>query len=530
MAMDWVCPWRVKRGGDLMSESIEFYIKQLGLLNQIGVALSAERDTELLLEKILLGAKQLTNADGGTIYLVNDRQLEMKIVRTDSLDYAMGGTTGNPISLAPIKLYKDDGRINTSTVVSNAYHSGATINVADAYQSMEYDFSGTFQFDKTTGYKSVSFLTVPLRNHEEDIIGILQLINPLDTTTNKITIFSAQQQELVESLSSQAATALTNRNLIDDMKRLFDSIVKMLADTIDEKSEHTGNHCRQIPVLTDMIARSINASSHPYFKDYKFSNDDLYELEVASWLHDCGKLTTPDKILEKGTKLEQPYDRIENVRLRMELIKRDEMLAAKSNDSIEQRLQSMDKDMAFLDTLNRGSEFVSDEDILRLAEIHSQYRYTLAGKDYPLLSDDEFQHLSIRKGTISEYERGQINNHINVTIHMLDSLPFPKHLKNVPEYAGGHHERIDGKGFPKGLQRDDMSVAARIMAVADIFEALTASDRPYKSPLKLSKVMDIMEDMSKNGHIDPDIYDVFIEQGVHLQYAKEFLKQEQIDI
>ena len=513
-----------------MNESIGFYVEQLNLLNQIGVALSAERNTDVLLEKILLGAKQLTNADGGTIYLVNDKQLVMKIVHTDSLDYAMGGSTGNPIRFSPLELYLEDGGINTNTVVSNVYHSGVTINIPDAYQSKEYDFSGTFQFDELTGYKSISFLTVPLRNHEDDIIGILQLINPLDKDTNKISMFSPQQQELVESLSSQAATALTNRNLIDDMKLLFDSIVKMLADTIDEKSAHTGNHCRQIPVLTDMIARSINASRHPYFKRHKFSDDDLYELEVASWLHDCGKLTTPDKILEKGTKLEQPHDRIENVRLRMELIKRDEQLKHGPGDVLTESLQAIEKDMSFLEALNKGTEFVSDEAIAHLAVINEKYSYVLAGKEYPVLDEDEMHHLSIRKGTISEHERGLINNHINVTIHMLESLPFPKHLKNVPEYAGGHHERIDGRGFPKGLQRDDMSVAARVMAVADIFEALTASDRPYKAPLKLSKVMDIMEGMSKTGHIDPDIYDVFVEQGVHIHYAKEFLRPEQLDI
>lgn len=513
-----------------MVDSIEYYVKQLNLLNQIGVALSAEKDTNVLLEKILLGAKQLTNADGGTIYLVKHDTLEMKIVRTDSLDYAMGGTTGNPISLSPIELFNSDGSRNISTVVSNVFHSGTAINIPDAYESSDYDFSGTYRFDKSTGYKSVSFLTIPLRNHEDDIIGILQLINPLNSETNEIMGFSSQQQELVESLSSQAATALTNRILVDDMKRLFDSMVKMLADTIDEKSEHTGNHCRQIPILTEMIARAINDTNNTYFDEYKFSDDDLYELEVASWLHDCGKLTTPDKILEKGAKLEKPIDRIENVRLRMEIIKRDILLNGGAEGWGDNKIQQIDDDMSFVERLNKGAEFVSEEDISRLNRLNERYSFMMSGSEQPLLDEDEMHHLSIRKGTISEEERKVINNHINVTINMLESLPFPKHLKNVPEYAGGHHERIDGKGFPKGLLRDEMSVASRLMAVADIFEALTASDRPYKAPLKLSKVISIMQGMMNSGHIDPDIFDVFIEQGVHLKYAKEFLRDDQIDI
>lgn len=497
------------------------HINHLRLLNKIGIALTAEKNIDHLLELILLGAKELTNADGGTIYLVHDQYLEMKIVRTDSLNIAMGGNSEKQADSLTVPLYDKNGNKLKNTVVGNAYHLDKTVNIKNAYDNAEYDFSGTYKVDQLNNYKSISFLTVPMKNHEGNIIGILQLINSINPNNGEITDFDEEQQTLAESLSSQAAIALSNKHLISEMHELFESIVRMMARTIDEKSQHTGNHCKRVPTLTQMIAKAINNTDSAYFKNEKFDSKKLYELEIASWLHDCGKLTTPDHIMEKSTKLEGHYDKIEQIWLKFELFKTQ-------NPDFDKN--KADEDFKFLQFLNLGSEFVSDEHLQKLEDIKNKYNIILAGEHFPILTDDEFSHLSIRKGTLTESERNIINDHIIVTIEMLNSLKFPKHLQNVPEYAGGHHERVDGKGFPMGLKRENMSVATRVMAIADIFEALTSTDRPYKEPLKLSEALVIMDKMSKTGHLDPDIYEIFVENKVYMEYADAFLSPSQIDV
>ncbi|MDH5182327.1 MAG: GAF domain-containing protein [Gammaproteobacteria bacterium] len=517
-----------------MIANYENLLNRVHLLNSIGISLSTEKDSDRLLEKILLGAKELTNADGGTIYLINDhKELEMVIVRTDSLNYAMGGSTGISIPFDSIPLYLADSTPNKQMVVTSAVLNDQTINIADAYDANGYDFTGTYDFDKKTGYRSTSFLTIPMKNHENDIIGVLQLINARSEDNTSIQPFSNEDQQLAESLASQAAVALTNKQLIDGMKELFDSLVKMIASTIDEKSAHTGSHCRRIPVITMMIAHAVNNTSDGYFSDYRISEDDLYQLETAAWLHDCGKLTTPDRVMEKSTKLEMPIDRIELIKLRFEILKRDLNVTSHTTTNTApnpSEAEEIDSTLEHIINTNKGGEYTDSEAIEKILRFAEKYNIIIGGAPQPILTEDEIHHLSINKGTITDEERKMINNHINVTINMLESLPFPKHLMSIPEYAGGHHERIDGKGFPKGLTRDEMSVPARIMAIADIFEALTANDRPYKSPMKLSKALDILDNMQKTGHIDPDIYDVFIQKKVYLQYAKEYLSDEQIDI
>lgn len=516
--------------------------EKIDLLNSIGISLSVEKDTARLLEKILLGAKSLTQADGGTIYLLNeDNTLSMEIVQTNSLDYHMGGTTGKNIPFPPIPIYLDNGKPNNKMVVTCSVLEGHTINIADAYNNEEYDFSGTYNFDKTTGYHSQSFLTIPMKNHENDIIGVLQLINAKDVETGKTREFDSEDQRFAESLASQAAVALTNKQLIDDMKALFDALVKMIAAAIDEKSPHTGNHCRKLPSLTMLLAHAVNRTTEGFFKDFVIDEEELYQLETAAWLHDCGKLTTPDRIMEKSTKLEMPIDRIELIKARFEILKRDLIIAklksgqANTDPQLNETVNSLDEKkiedlLKLVETTNTGAEFTPEESISAIQDIAERYRVNIDGKEQSLINEDELHHLSIVKGTITQEERSIINNHIVVTIKMLESLPFPKHLKYVPEYAGGHHERIDGKGFPKGLRGEEMSVPARIMAIADVFEALTANDRPYKPPLKLSKSVDILRNMSETGHIDPDLFEVFIRQKVYMEYAKDHLLPTQIDI
>ncbi len=511
-------------------------VQRLEQLNAIGASLSAERDINRLLETILTAAKSITRADGGTLYrLTEDRTLRFEILRTSSLKYYLGGTTGNAVPFYPIHLIGKDGKPNHSMVAAYAALTGKTVNIADAYTADGFDFTGTRNFDKKTGYRSKSFLTVPMANHDNEIIGVLQLINAQDPKTGEIVPFSPSDQRLAESLASQAAIALTNRMLINQLEQLFESFINLINSAIDEKSPYTGGHCQRVPALTMMLAEAVNETSSGPLSDFQMSDKDRYELKIAGLLHDCGKVTTPVHVVDKATKLEAIYDRIHLVDTRFEILKRDAEIAMlkagtpEARAAYRDRLRQMEEDRMFLRAANIGGERMHDDDIERVRRI-AEYRWTdISGHEAKFLSEDELKNLTIRAGTLTAEERQVINHHIVATIKMLEALPWPRHLKNVPEYAGGHHERMDGKGYPRGLKREQMSVQARVMGIADIFEALTAKDRPYKKGKTLSESLEILGRFSMNGHIDPDLFDVFVRRKVYRRYAEMFLDKEQID-
>jgi len=507
--------------------------QRLEQLNAIGASLSAERDIDRLLEAILTAAKTITRADGGTLYRVaEDRTLRFEIVRTSSLKYYLGGTTGNPVPFYPIQLHKD-GKPNHSMVAAYAALTGKTVNIADAYAADGFDFSGTRAFDSKTGYRSKSFLTVPMRNHEREIIGVLQLINAQDPRSGEIVAFSASDQRLAESLASQAAIALTNRMLINQLEQLFESFINLINTAIDEKSPYTGGHCQRVPTLTMMLAEAVNETHEGPLAQFSMNDKDRYELKIAGLLHDCGKVTTPVHVVDKATKLETIYDRIQLIDTRFEVLKRDvELQCLKRHigeKEMRERLRELEDDRKFLHACNIGGERMRDEDVARVQRI-ANYRWRdISGHEAKFLTDDEVKNLTIRAGTLTDDERKVINHHIVATIKMLEALPWPRHLTRVPEYAGGHHERMDGKGYPKGLLREQMSVQARCMGIADIFEALTAKDRPYKKGKTLSESLEILGRMKLNNHVDPDLFDIFVRRKVYRRYAEMFLDPEQID-
>ncbi|MBT3763911.1 MAG: GAF domain-containing protein, partial [Candidatus Marinimicrobia bacterium] len=488
--------------------------QQISNLSNIGLALSKEKDMNKLLEMILLEAKRIANSDGGTLYMMtDDKRLRFEIMMTDSLKFHMGGTSGKDIPFYPIKLYTDDGEPNKSMIAAYVGLTGETVNIEDAYTAKGFDFSGTKMFDEKTGYHSQSFLTVPLKNHEDEIIGVLQLLNAQDTKSKKIISFASDVQEMVEALSSQAAVAITNKNLIKDLENLFESFIKLIASAIDAKSPYTGGHCARVPEITMLLADAVQETKNGPFADVAFTEKEMYELKIAAWLHDCGKVATPEFVVDKSTKLETIYDRVNEVetrfgvlqrdeeikRLKKELkIERDESLSANEKvDKIKdlkkshrKKMGTLKSDLEFVKETNVGGEFMSGDKKDRVRQIEN-YRWKPNGKMENFLSADEVYNLTIPRGTLTPEERKVINDHIVVTINMLNELPYPKHLRNVPEFAGGHHEKLDGTGYPMGLTKSQMSVQARIMAIADIFEALTARDRPYKKGKTLSQAMRI---------------------------------------
>jgi len=530
-------------------ESSVNLFRRLEQLNGIGAALSRERDIDRLLENILEAAKAITGADGGTLYSVTEDQsaLKFEILRTDSLGIRLGGTTGKPIDFPNLPLRNADGSPNDSMVAAHAAIHDRTVNIADAYSAEGFDFTGTRAFDARTGYRSQSFLTVPMKNHDHELIGVLQLINTRNPFTDEVTAFSEADQSLAESLASQAAIALTNRLLITQLERLFESFVNLINLAIDEKSPYTGGHCQRVPALTMLLAEAVNATTQGPLADFRMTDRDRYELKMAGLLHDCGKITTPVHVVDKATKLQTLYDRIGLIDTRFEVLKRDAELAAlrrqlalrpvvdaraegQELQALQHEIHALEEDREFLRRCNTGTESMRPEDQQRVRDIAAMRHWrNPQGVQTSFLTAEEVENLTIRAGTLNQAERDVINYHIVATIKMLETLPWPRHLKNVPEYAGGHHERMDGKGYPRGLTREQMSLQARMMGIADIFEALTAVDRPYKNGMTLSQALAIMCKMRNNGHIDPDLFEVFVREGVYLRYGQEFLDPAQVD-
>ncbi len=560
-----------------------------------GIALSAERDTARLMESIVEAAKELASAEGGTLYMRDDDVLRFEIFHNDVLRIRQGGSEGQPPPLPGVPLYDAEGRPNHANVVSHAVHREQAVAIADAYGAEGFDFSGTRAFDARTGYRSRSFLTVPLKPRGGAVIGALQLINARDPATGAVVPFPPAVERLVEALAAQAATALDNRLLLDSQDSIMDGMVRFVAGAIDAKSPYTGNHCARVPELALMLAEAASAATAGPFANFAFKTPEEWrEFRIGAWLHDCGKVTTPEFVIDKATKLETVFNRIHEVRTRFEVLRRDAEIArlealragecpAEADARFAERVRELEDDFAFVAQCNVGSESMSDADVARLVRIAATpwRRYfddrlglshveqarldgvppaplpaeerlladrrehiVAHGPGEPALDPSwgftvrpaavrfnfgELHNLSVRKGTLTDEERAIINQHIVQTIVMLESLPFPRHLRRVPEYAGTHHETLTGTGYPRGLTAADLSIPARIMAVADVFEALTAADRPYKKAKSLSEAVGILGEMAAQRAIDPDVFALFLESGVVRRYAERFLDPAQID-
>jgi HD-GYP domain-containing protein (c-di-GMP phosphodiesterase class II) len=554
---------------------------------EIGNALTAEREFRPLLERVLREIIGLVKSDGGAVFLLDEsgRNLLPSMVRWRSEEVGDEG-----VGLAPIAMDKP----GLFAELVAALQSKQIVTVERRLEDGELEALGLRRFVDDGNFERVSVVIVPLLNRNNAPLGALTLIKGMRADSRRWKV-GDRLADLIRAVSGSASVAIENKQLLDAQKRLMDSLIQLVAGAIDAKSPYTGGHCTRVPALTQMLAEAACEQHDGPFKDFELSEEEWEAVHIASWLHDCGKVTTPEFVVDKATKLETIYDRIHEIRMRFEVLKRDAEIAywralaeGGNADELQAKLdaerKALDEDFAFIAVSNEGGEFMAPERIERVKRIATrQWRRTLsdrvgvsneekARKDRmpepplpvmePLLADrddhilvhetrdvisgdnqwgfkltipkhkynrGEVHNLCIQRGTLTEEERYRINDHIVQTIIMLESLPFPRHLKKVPELAGGHHEKMDGTGYPKGLTRDQMSPVARMMAVADVFEALTAADRPYKKAKKLSEAIKIMGFMKKDRHLDPEILDLFLSTGVWRRYAERFLAPEQMD-
>ena len=483
---------------------------RLRRLNEIGVALSSvQNDLTALLERILLQARHFTGAEAGTLYLVKKDVLTFEIAQNDKLNIALGGRHGT-IDIPPVP-------VNRDSVSGYVATTGTALNIPDVYAESEKSFEGPKNYDRMTGYTTQSMLVVPMRDHEEQVIGVLQLLNALDSD-GQTHPFSKENESLIESLASQAAVAINRVRLIGDTEALFEAFVQVMATAIDERSPYTGGHIRRVAEMTMVVAQAVNDCAQGPFADVHFSKDEMEELRIAAWMHDIGKITTPEWIVDKPTKLTTIYDRIETLRLRFALMQQQvERLQERGqidSEEARQRLEKLSSDLAFLERANMPGEYMEDADVERLRHI-AQQTYELQGRAHPCITDEELTNLVIRKGSLTEAERKKINDHASMSIKMLEQIPFTRKLRRVPEIAGAHHEKLDGSGYPNGLKAESIDLQSRILALVDIFESLSADDRPYRAkPMPRETVLMILKEMVDDDHIDRDVFDLFLREGL----------------
>jgi len=528
---------------DELCPFLEEQAREISELTAIGKALGTGKDIRALLKMILSIARRFSKADGGTLYLVDQKKkkLDFHVFHNDSLNI---DEEDEKIDLQGVPLYHVDDTPNLSNVSSYVFHTGKIINIDDVYKTNQFMFDGTRRFDEALHYRSKSMVVIPMRNHEDDIIGILQLINSKDPSSRKIISFGKDALEKAAALANQASVILTQQRLIIEMKELFEAFIKSIAVSIDEKSKHTGGHIQRVTELSIMIARKINEDDI-IFNNIYLSDDQMDELRIAALMHDTGKITTPDHIISKSSRLETVFDRIELIRTRWELFKTNlKLIAAQRKlsllDQTEkheemaridlmciQKIETLETEMMTLSTINSSKESLDQGLIDQLEGINEK---SCEMSKNPYLTEDEFENLCVIKGTLTAGEREIINNHARLTEKILNKLPWPKKLSNIPSIAGAHHEKLDGSGYPLHLNKENINIQARILAIADIFEALCARDRPYKKPMTLSKTVAVLQQMSENHLIDEDIVKLFFESGVHIEYAKRHLSPDQIDL
>ena len=498
---------------------------------KINLAFTSQHDKKKLLEEILTLTRKLTNADAGTLYIKSkdEKNLDFKVVQNSTLKIKLNDIQDSD-NWPSLPIYLDDGTENNKMVAVVCANEKRIINILDVYKTRKYKFDGTKKFDNTTKYRSKSMLVIPLINHENDVIGVLQLINKMKN--NEIITFDKFDEKVISSLSSQAAMALTNMQLLDSLEEFLNAFVSTIAKAIDAKSPYTKDHILKVEKIALLIANAIN-SDETIYKDIKYSDNDYKQIALAAWMHDIGKISMPDYVLDKATKLEKIYDRIDLIEQRFELIKKDkeiEYLKKQiSQEEFDKSIEELTNYTTFIKRINLGGEFMDDKDLLKLEKI-SKLTYKKDNIETPLISSDEYYNLSIRKGTLTKEEIDIIKNHAQLSLDMISGLPFPKKYKDVLNIACNHHEKLNGTGHPRGLSKENITLEDRIMILSDIFEALTSSSRPYKKAMKLSTVKNILQNMYEKDELDKDLTEFFFNHDVFKQYSNEALNPEQLDL
>jgi HD-GYP domain-containing protein (c-di-GMP phosphodiesterase class II) len=502
---------------------------------EISTALSKEKDLNKILGLILEETMQVTGAEGGTIYIKEDDKLSFKAVKNDLLNIFEVDVNYPKIELYP------NGVQNNENVSAVCAINKNTINIPDVYlyHIGTFNFEGTKKFDKANDYRSVSMLVVPMLNQDEEVVGVMQLINK--NSLNKIVEFTDLDIEQTTTYANLCASAITKNKLIEDLEKLIISFLESISYALSVKSPYGYEHISRVKELMGYVAHEVNKDKIVY-KDINYTNEEFQQLELAAWMHDIGKIATPEHILDKATRLETLYDQIHTIKMRFNYVKyflKSEMLETKCKflngeyqihmDQVEhkyaQTIEELESDFDFVSQANLAFKVMSDDNIARIKDI-GEKSFMIDGNKVNLLTEEEINYLSIRRGTLSEKEREKINEHAKTTQDMLKMITFPAKYDRVAEIASGHHEKLNGKGYPLGLKDYEISFETRMLAVVDILEALTAKDRPYKKAKTEEETFEILDLMVQKGELDGKLVNFIKEAGIFKKYIQKEVFQE----
>lgn len=499
--------------------------EQIRKLNAIGIALSSVNDLNQLLELIVTEARHFTHADGGSLYILEGERLNFTVAQTESLERRDGKQQRFKSFYLPL---------SADSIAGFVALTGQVLNIADVYEiPPEMGFRINKQFDRTNNYRSKSMLVVPMRDTGNQIIGVLQLINSLNEK-GEVVPFDPEFESLILSLASQAAVAIRNVKLISEIRNLFRSLVRYSARAIDARSPHTAGHSGRVARYSVLLAQAINEQKRGPLRKVEFTPQEIEELRMAAWLHDIGKIGVRESVLEKMHKLNR--DQLLAVKERFEFIKSavknrylQEQLSGKQNGTddeaaLEQEmraeLDAIASDWQFIERINVPG-VLTREDQLRLKQLAQKTYLDNEGNPRPYLTAFEYEHLSVVKGNLTAMEYKEMQSHVEQTISILNKIPFTKDLANVPKYAAAHHEYLDGSGYPRGLKGGEIPLQSRIICVADIFDAISSPDRPYKQATSVEKTLRILRAEADAGKLDPSLVDLFIDKKIYLRSAAD---------
>lgn len=464
-------------------------------LLDISIALSSEKDRDTLLERILSATMDISRCDGGTLYIKNNDELKFHFMLTRSTGYHMGGRYGK-IDLPAVP-------ISRGNVCACAALDNVLINVPDVYKTDRFDFSGPRRYDAMTGYKTTSMLVVPMQDEKGHVIGVLQLINALNTYGETIP-FAEDYEQVVMALSSQASICLTNMNYAKAVQSLLDSLVAVLSTAIDARTPYNANHTRNMVLYGQRFLSWLTEQQHPW----QFSDAEQRQFLMAVWLHDVGKLTTPREVMDKKDRLGACLERVLTRLDTIGLLGRIEALT--EHKDCNALLKELEDARQLIEEVN-AMGFLPDTYLERIQALGKKSYIDQHQACKAWLTEEELVLLSVRKGTLTADERRIMEEHVSMTSRILNEVVFPKEYEQVPLWAGQHHELLNGKGYPLGLTGDQIPGESRLLTILDIFEALTARDRPYKPPMEVGKALEIMRSMANNGELDTEILDLFIQ-------------------
>lgn len=467
-------------------------------LLDICTALSTERDREALLSNILDAAIDLVFCDGGTLYLVEQDSLHFCRMVTRSQGIQQGGHHA-PIALPPVPLVP-------SHVCARAVLEKRFINVPDVHHNKEFDFSGARRYDAMTGYHTRSMLVTPLTNDRGELIGVLQLINAL-TEEGEPTDFNPELEQFVVALASYAGICLTNMQYAEQNTNLLDSLVGALSTAIDQRTPYNANHTRNMAKYAGRFLDWLEKTENPWAFDINRRRSFL----LSVWLHDVGKLVVPLEVMDKATRLGSALETIENRFRTMRLLDKIVFLEGGiTQEEWDRRKAEQEKALEFIRKTNMAG-FLPDEEIARVDALAKRTFVDEKGEVQPWLTEEEYDCLAIRKGTLTAKERSVMESHVTVTARILEQVTFPKQYAKVPEWAAAHHELLNGKGYPDHKTEELLPKEVRLLTILDIFDALTARDRPYKPPMPLEKALAILRSMVDEGSLDGEILALFEE-------------------